>query len=183
MKLRNFFSLLLCMAVNFTMTGCNPSHTGNISNSENSNSSVKSSLSLETQSDASGASMKSSLNSDIPKTDSKSALASGSSDPKVEEFLSSAEGIDFQAVAKKFTIAYCSGDVQMMKTYLLDPKSIDGYLDTKDKIGDIELVNLKLGPDDVKDNSVHAQYEISKNDGRGNVYLDLQMKRIKITGK
>lgn len=42
MKLRNIFSFLLCMAVIFTMTGCNPSRLANTSNTNSSGSFVKS---------------------------------------------------------------------------------------------------------------------------------------------
>lgn len=167
MKSRKCFILCLCTVVLLSSTGCNSSRIANTSDSNIPSSYAKSSLSpeIETESGALGASV-------------KSSPTSGSSNSKVEEFLNSTEGIDFQAVAKEFTIAYYSGDVQTMKIYLLDPKSIDNYLSTKNRLGDIELLNLKLGPEDIKDNSVHAQYEISMKDDGGNVYLDLKMKRV-----
>lgn len=65
-----------------------------------------------------------------------------------------------------------------MKSYLLDPKSKNNSFNTKDRLGDINLLNLKLGPEDINDNSVHAQYEISIKNTVGYVYLDLKMKRV-----
>ncbi len=95
-----------------------------------------------------------------------------------EKFLKSKEGHDFQVVSWKFAKAFLSGDGSTMKSYLLDPKSKEHFYNTENMFGDVEFLILKLDPKDIKEDSVHAEYEYGVKGKDTLQYLNLEMKRV-----
>ncbi len=164
MKLRNSILLFLCMTVFWMLTGCNTSYAGNSSNLGASDSKAE------------AGSVFSISSANIESSSSQSILSSP--DSAVNEFLNSTDGKDYQIAVKKFTEAYFRGDVSTVKSYLIDPNNKFNDFNTKDLLADTELLNLKLGSEDIKDNSVHAQYEFLEKGDDSYTYLDLEMEKV-----
>lgn len=112
------------------------------------------------------------------KNDNTTASKDTSGPELKEKFLRSKEGHDFQVVSWKFAKAFLSGDGSTMKSYLLDPKSKEHFYSTENIFGDVEFLILKLDPKDIKEDSVHAEYEYGVKGKDTLQYLNLDMKRV-----
>lgn len=95
-----------------------------------------------------------------------------------EKFLKSIEGHDFQVVSCKFTKAYLSGDVSTMKSYLINPENKDNYYNTENMFDDVEFLILKLDPNDIKEDTIIAEYEFCLKNHDYFQYLNLEMKKV-----
>lgn len=95
-----------------------------------------------------------------------------------EKFLNSKEGHDFQVISWKFAKAYLSGDVSMMKNYLIDPENKEHYYNTENRFNNVEFLILKLSPKNINEDSVIAEYEFLLKGEDSYTYLYLEMKRI-----
>lgn len=95
-----------------------------------------------------------------------------------DNFLKSKEGHDFQVTSWKFAKAYLSGDVSKVKNYLIDPDNKEHYYNAENRFDNVEFLILKLSPDDIKKDSVDAEYEFQMKGDDSYTYLYLEMKKI-----
>lgn len=95
-----------------------------------------------------------------------------------QEFLDSNEGHSFQIAAYKFAKAFFEKNTKVMKSYLFDPDK--GFQEYKLDYGfiNVEFMILKLNSNDIKKDSVSAQYEFKLDSEDSYTYLQLSMKKV-----
>jgi len=98
--------------------------------------------------------------------------------PDKDAFLNSTEGHDFQVTSWKFTKAYLSGDESAMKSYLIDTENKNIQHLTGSIFNDVEFLILKLSLEDVKEDSVIAEYEFAQKGEESYSYVFLSMKKV-----
>jgi beta-lactamase regulating signal transducer with metallopeptidase domain len=114
---------------------------------------------------------------DIVDTEAVKNTDSGNdNDTKVNDFLSSPDGRNFQAITDKFSKAYLIGDIKTMKSCLSDPKSDKNDFSMEGKSVNYKSLTLKLSPQDIKENTVIAEYEIAPigQDSLDYLYMEIE---------
>jgi hypothetical protein len=97
-------------------------------------------------------------------------------EPPSESSEASAE--PWKLVSRAFAEAFFKEDAKVMKSYLLDPdKGFDKY-DLDKGLDDAGAMKLKFNPDDVKSDSVSAEYEFRFEGDDSYSYLSLSMRKI-----
>lgn len=95
-----------------------------------------------------------------------------------ENFLNSTEGHDFLVISWKFSKAYLSGDVSTLKNYLHNPDNKSHYYNTENIFDNVEFMILKLSPENIKEDSIIAEYEFQLKGEDSYTYLYLEMKKV-----
>jgi hypothetical protein len=95
-----------------------------------------------------------------------------------QEFLDSADGHSFQIAAYKFAKAFFEKNEKVLRSYLADPdKNFEEYSLDYD-FQNVEFMILKLNADDIKEDSVSAQYEFKLDSEDSYTYLQLSIKKV-----
>lgn len=97
---------------------------------------------------------------------------------EAEAFRNSFKGHEFEMITRKFVKACLSGDVQAMKGYLLNPNDQSLYESKLDYYDKTSFLILKLASEDIKENSVIAEYEFDIKGEDSLSYLNLEVLKV-----
>lgn len=94
-----------------------------------------------------------------------------------ENFLNTPEGQAFEKTAKAFAQAFFRGDQNTMKEHLLTPESDEHSFPKNNLANNVESMTLKWNPEQIKETTISAQYEIRLKGADTYQYLDLQLEK------
>ena len=91
---------------------------------------------------------------------------------------SSATVEPWELISRAFAVAFFEKNTEVMKSYLLDPDKGFYEYNLGNGLSDIESMKLKFNPNDIKSDSVSAQYEFKFDGDDSYTYLQLSMKKV-----
>lgn len=95
-----------------------------------------------------------------------------------QEFLDSEQGHNLQVAAWKFTMAYFCGDVNTMKSYLVDAQNKSHDYNSENIFNNVEFLIFKISGKDIKKDKVIAEYEFGLKGDDTYQYMNLEFKKI-----
>ena len=161
--------LILCISIIalFTFAGCS-------SNVDTGSSPAAASIGGANSSDKAG----NTANPIVSSVGTESKTNSNAAEQSKQEFLDSGDGHSFQIAAYRFAKAFFEKDMKVMKSYLIDPEK--GFKEYKlgYSFNNVEFMILKLNANDIRKDSVSAQYEFKPDNEESYTYLQLSMKKV-----
>lgn len=173
--MRNLFLIFISITIMFAFAGCN---TTDIDSSSKSDISAINTVNTENVS-TSGSKAESTIDPSILNAEVKNDSSQNTIYLSKEEFLDSAEGHSFQITAYKFAKAFFSKNTNIVKNYLIDPNNAFQKHSSDYGFDDVEFMILKLSLENIKKDSVTAEYEFKLNNEDSYTYLFLDIRKVK----
>jgi hypothetical protein len=84
----------------------------------------------------------------------------------------------WELISRAFAEAFFEKNTEVMKSYLIDPDKGFHEHNSGNVLSDVESMKLKFSPNDIKSDSVSAQYEFKFDGDDSYTYLQISMKKV-----